>query len=464
MTLTKAIRALGATALTSALLLSVAPTASADQVRDGQWAIPAFNLDRAWSVSKGDGVIVAVIDSGVDASHPDLAGSVLDGYDPSGQGLNTRPTDDHGTSMAGIIAAHGHGSGDGVIGLAPGAKILPVYMGKSDNTSAVPEGIRWAVDHGAKVINLSVGTDSRPGARPALTEAVSYAVKHDVLLVAASGNESLKTVDSPGNEPGVLAVSAVDKNGTVWGRSNSGPEVGIAAPGADIVIACADGKYCIGDGTSEATAFVSGAAALLRAKYPSLTAGQIANRLVKSAQTPTALKGAKLPDARYGYGIVSPYDALTKDIPAGPAQGPLGGAVGTTPRSSPTADGNGAGGSTPSGDLPSLRAVPDSGSADSGVNVGLVAAVGGGLVLLVIVIVVLAVRSRRRPGPPPPGQPPYGPGPQGWPPAQQQQYGQQPYQAPAQPPYGNQAPPPGYPPQQNPYQNPYGPESNQPPR
>ncbi|MFJ1755219.1 S8 family serine peptidase [Kitasatospora sp. NPDC088134] len=442
-----AVRSWAAMALAGALFFAATPTASADQVRDGQWAIPAFDLEKTWSVSKGDGVIVAVIDSGVDASHPDLAGSVLDGYDPGGQGLNTRPTDDHGTSMAGIIAAHGHGSGDGVIGLAPAAKILPVYMGKSDNTSAVPEGIRWAVDHGAKVINLSVGTDSRPGARPALTEAVAYAAKHDVLLVAASGNESLKTVGSPGNEPGVLAVSAVDKNGTVWGRSNSGPEVGIAAPGADIVIACANGKYCIGDGTSEATAFVSGTAALLRAKYPSLTAGQIANRLVKSAQTPASLKGAKLPDARYGYGIVSPYDALTKEIPTGPAQGPLGGAAAATPKSSPTAGANGAGGTTPASDLPDLHAVPDTGSADSGVNVGLVAAVGGGLVLLVVAIVVLAVRSRRRPGPPPPGQPQYGPGPQGWPQAQQ------PYQVP---------PSPGYPQQPNPYhQDSYG---RQPPR
>ncbi|WAL71989.1 S8 family serine peptidase [Kitasatospora sp. YST-16] len=432
------------------MLFSGAPVASADQVRDGQWVNSYFNLDKVWAVSKGDGVIVAVIDSGVDASHPDLAGSVLPGYDPGGQGLNTNPTDDHGTSIAGIIAAHGHGSGDGVVGLAPSAKILPIYKGKADGTSALPEDIKWAVDHGAKVINLSLGSDAKAGSRSALTEAVAYAAKNDVLIVGAAGNESLKTVDSPGNEPGVLAVSAVDKSGAIWPRANSGPEVKIAAPGVDIVIACAGGKYCIGDGTSEATAYVSGAAALLRAKYPELTAGQVASRLVKTVQVPASLQGAKVPDSRYGYGILALYEALTKDIPAGPPQGPLGGAFGATsePSSTSSAAAGGAGAS-PAGTLPPLHSVSGGSSASSGVGTGaLVAVVGGAVVLVVVIVIVVAASRRRAASVPPPGHPPYGAAPR-WPPAPQQYSGQgQPM--PPQP-YGNQAAPPQYPPQQNPY-------------
>ncbi|MFF4343361.1 S8 family serine peptidase [Kitasatospora sp. NPDC001540] len=464
MTLTKALRVLGATTLTGALLFSAAPTASADQVRDAQWTNAYFDLDKVWSVSKGDGVTVAVIDSGVDASHPDLAGSVLPGYDPGGRGLNTKPTDDHGTSMAGIIAAHGHGNGDGVVGLAPGAKILPVYKGKQDGTSAVPEGIKWAVDHGAKVINLSLGTSAQAGSRSALTEAVAYAAEHDVLIVGAAGNESLKTVDSPGNEPGVLAVTAVDKNGAIWPRANSGAEVRIAAPGVDIVIACADGKYCIGDGTSEATAYVSGAAALIRAKYPQLTAGQVANRLVKTVQLPTSLQGAKLPDPHYGYGILSLYDALTKDVPAGPSQGPLTGAFAATPApattSGATTGAAGSGGAGPASPLPSLQPVPGKDAVKSSGSgaVVLVAAVGGILVLLVVVVIVVATARRRRAASvPPPVQPPYGAAP-GWPQAPPQ-YGSQGQPAPPQQ-YGGQVAPPGYPPQQNPY----GHGGGQPPR
>ncbi|MFC8719951.1 S8 family serine peptidase [Kitasatospora sp. NPDC057198] len=437
-------RALAGTLLPALLLtFAGAPTASADQVRDGQWVNAYFGMDRVWSVSKGDGVIVAVIDSGVDATHPDLAGSVLPGYDPGGQGLNTHPTDDHGTSISGIIAAHGHGSGDGIVGIAPGARILPVYKGNPDAVSAVPEGIKWAVDHGAKVINLSLGTSAQAGSRPDLTGAVAYAAEHDVLIVGAAGNESLKTVDSPGNEPGVLAVSAVDRTGAVWPRANSGAEVKISAPGADIVNACADGKYCIGDGTSEATAYVSGAAALVRAKFPDLTAGQVAERLVKSAKVPGALQGAKLPDPRYGYGILSPYDALTADIPAGPPQGPLGGPYAkassggeVTPAATPSAGtapkGGGAGAASAGSGLHEM-------AKDDGPGAGLLVVAGGGavlLLLLVLLVVVLVSRSRRRARFAPPAPGPYPPG-QGWPPVQQQ------------PPYY------GPPQQQTPYQQPH---------
>ncbi|MFC8719949.1 S8 family serine peptidase [Kitasatospora sp. NPDC057198] len=447
MRLTRLAAALGATALTAGTLFAGAPTASADQVRDAEWQNTYFGMDKAWSVSKGDGVIVALIDSGVDASHPDLAGSVLPGYDRSGSDKNTKPTDSHGTGMASLIAGHGHGAGaaEGIMGIAPGAKILPIYKGTASKADMVPEGIRWAVDHNAKVINVSLADAGRPGSDAKLTEAVAYAAQHDVLIVAGSGNDGT-AVASPANEPGVLAVGATDKAGTVWARSNYGSSLLVTAPGTDIVGAgeCSGNQYCIADGTSNSTALVSGAAALVRAKFPDLTAGQVAERLVKSAKVPAALQGAKLPDQHYGYGILSPYDALTKDIPVGPPQGPLGGPYakssagggGATPAATSGA-GTGSGDSgvgTGSGD-PGLQEM----AKDDGPGAGLLVVAGGGavvLLLLVLLVVVLVSRSWRRARFVPPVPQPYPPG-QGWPPVQQQ------------PPYY------GPPQQQTPYQQPH---------
>ncbi|GAA2091545.1 hypothetical protein GCM10009759_16270 [Kitasatospora saccharophila] len=465
MRLTRLAGALGATALTAGTLFAGAPTASADQVRDAEWQNAYFGMDKAWSVSKGDGVIVALIDSGVDATHPDLAGSVLPGYDQSGRGANTNPTEFHGTVMASLIAGHGHGTGEGIMGIAPEAKILPIYKGTASGADMVPAGIKWAVDQGAKVINLSLAGAGRPGSDAKLTDAVAYAAQHDVLLIAGTGNDGI-AVASPANEPGVLAVGAVDKAETVWERSNYGSQVLITAPGTDIVGAgtCSGSHYCVADGTSNSTALVSGAAALVRAKFPNLTAGQVAERLVKSAKVPGALQGAKLPDQHYGYGILSPYDALTKNIPTGSKQGPLGGPYakasgGGGEATSAATSGAGAG----SGDSGAGTGNGDSGlqemAKDDGPGAGLLIAAGGAVVvvLAVIVIVVLAAKSRRRSAAVPmQGQPPYG-APPNWP-GGQQQYGQQPGYSQQ---YGGQAPPPGYPPQPNSYQNPYGSDGGQ---
>ncbi|PBC79585.1 type VII secretion-associated serine protease mycosin [Streptomyces sp. TLI_235] len=437
MTLTRAMRVLGATTLAGALLLAAAPGASADQVRDGQWANQYFKLDKVWSVSKGDGVIVAVIDSGVDATHPDLTGQVLPGYDESGQNLNTKPTDAHGTGMAAEIAGHGHGGNAGVVGLAPGAKILPVYKGDAQGSDAIPQGVRWAVDHGAKVINISQGSTIE---NPEMPAAIAYAYQHDVLVVAAAGNGG--AVDNPANLPGVLAVAAADKSGEVWTGSSSGPEIRLAAPGADIVTAgtCGSSQYCIGSGSSDAAAYVSAAAALVRAKYPQLTAGQVANRLAKSAAVPPSASGAKLPDPHFGYGVIRPYEALTMDIPAGSPEGPLAKPAGAA---APDAASN-APVSQPAGK-----------SAVGGITPLMVFGGGAVLVVLLVIVIAVATRSRRQPQAapvPPQGQAPYGAAP-GWPPAQQPYGGQQPY--------GTQPPPPGYP-QQQPYQNPY--QGGNPPR
>ncbi|MFK4098832.1 S8 family serine peptidase [Streptomyces sp. NPDC019531] len=326
MAITRTMRALSATALTGALILTATPTASADQTRQDQWALDALSAQSAWQFSKGHGVTVAVIDSGVDAEHVDLKNNVLEGRDftdgdddPSPDAGDSEP--EHGTAMASVIAGHGHGqnASDGVIGLAPEAKILPIR----DRNGGFAEDIRYAVDHGASIINMSISTDQ---ALPEDREAVAYALEHDVLIVTASGNDGKgNTVEYPKNYPGVLTVGGVDNGGAIWKGSNYGPEVLLTAPATHIVSAGWPGDTAVrsGTGTSDAAALVSAAAALLRSKFPDLTAGQIANRLVKTAALPDSEKTLSLPDEKYGYGIIQPLAALKDNIPAGSQYGPL---------------------------------------------------------------------------------------------------------------------------------------------
>ncbi|WP_328438225.1 type VII secretion-associated serine protease mycosin [Streptomyces sp. NBC_00444] len=321
----------GVVALTGALLLTSAPTASADYVRDQQWVLDAYKMDETWALTQGEGVTVAVVDSGVDGSHPDLAGQVLQGKDFTGGGNAQEDVAGHGTGMASLIAGHGHGAGnnEGMVGLAPEAKILPLRVlekkddGFEDDTWA--EAVRYAVDNGAKVVNLSLSGGS--GSRTSTTgrEAIAYAQAHDVVVVAAAGNDGVFSVDEPAALPGVVSVGAVDKEGNLWDKSNTGEGLTLVAPGVEIVTANknrSDG-YSLGTGTSDATAYVSAAAALVRAKFPDLTAGQVINRLIKSASFLNH-KGLKAPDREYGYGILRPNKALTMDIPKGPKEGPLG--------------------------------------------------------------------------------------------------------------------------------------------
>ncbi|MFE2629483.1 S8 family serine peptidase [Streptomyces sp. NPDC059374] len=320
----------GVVALTGALLLTSAPFASADEVRDAQWPLTVYDAEKVWQSSQGAGVSVAVIDTGVDAGHPDLAGQVLPGKDFTGAGDPHEDSVGHGTSMASLIAGHGHGANGsaGVKGLAPKAKILPVRVnatrgtidGKID-TAAWTAGVRYAVQQGASVINLSLDDSSAyPGSKAA--KAIEYAQSHDVVVVAAAGNDA-GTVNYPAALPGVVAVSAVDQALTPWSKSNTG-NVTVAAPGVQVAQAdptTASG-YAVADGTSGSTAYVSAIVALLRSKYPDLSAGQVVNRLVKSASFLNN-KGRTAPDRELGYGIARPGTALTMDIPKGPKQGPL---------------------------------------------------------------------------------------------------------------------------------------------
>jgi type VII secretion-associated serine protease mycosin len=293
-----------------------------------------MHTQEAWQTTRGEGITVAVLDTGVEADHPDLAGNVLTGTDlvGFGAGEGDRSWAQHGTAMASIIAGHGHGPGDadGVMGIAPEAKILPVRViledgdparGRARKTrgNALAQGIRWAADHGADVINLSLGDDSA-SAHPerAEDEAVQYALKKGAVVVASAGNGGEKGdhISYPAAYPGVIAATAVDRYGTRASFSTRRWYATVSAPGVDVVIAYPDHRYYEGWGTSAASAFVSGAVALVKAAHPGLTPAQIKKLLEDTARD--APSGGR--DDSRGFGFVDPaaaIDAAARIAPRG---------------------------------------------------------------------------------------------------------------------------------------------------
>ncbi|MFE6174394.1 S8 family serine peptidase [Streptomyces sp. NPDC056464] len=399
-----------------------------------------YDAEKVWKTSEGAGVTVAVVDSGVDASHPDLAGQVLPGKDFTGSGNPHEDDDGHGTAMASLIAGHGHGPGNsaGVMGLAPKVKILPVRAYVTEDkidTQSWVAGVRYAVDQGASVINLSLG-DSRayPGSKAA--KAIAYAQERDVVVVSATGNDG-GSVTYPAALPGVVAVSGVDKGLNFWSKSNTG-NVTVAAPGVETAQAdpTTNSGYAVADGTSGSAAYVSAIVALLRSKYPDLTAGQIVNRLIKSASFLNN-KGRTAPDEELGYGIARPGTALTMDIPKGSKEGPL--AKGSSSTST-----NSAAGSDDNDSTSQAKKKKKSSSGSLLLIVGIAAAV-----LVIGGILFAVLRSRRNGGNGGPGSgggtPPHG---TGYPPQPPTGYQQYPNTAPNQ---GYPAPPGQSPQHPNPY-------------
>jgi type VII secretion-associated serine protease mycosin len=285
--------------------------AQADATRDKQWHLGYLRIAEAHRISQGEGVTVGLIDTGVDASHPDLAGSVLPGADiweePGGGLIDP---DGHGTAMAGLISAHGSGE-SGALGIAPKAKIISFRVGTtkyfSNSTERIATGINLALTHGVKVISISfAGNEMIP-----LEEALAAAAAADVVVVAGVGNRpASNTVRAPASYNGVVAVAGTDQAGSHAEISVAGPEVLVSAPATDIVSTKTGGGYRTGNGTSDSTAIVAGVVALIRAKYPKLTAKQVIERLTATAVD----KGVTGRDSEFGYGIVDPVAALTKTV------------------------------------------------------------------------------------------------------------------------------------------------------
>jgi len=310
-------------------LLAVLPAAGTahaegEGLQKQEWGLKAIHAPDAWKTTKGKGVTVAVLDTGVDAEHPDLAHSVLGGRDFVGMGARRgdRAWARHGTAMAGIIAGHGHGRGGrlGVMGVAPEARILPVRVLLEDSDSqrkkardarggALADGIRWAADKGADVINLSLGDDS-DSAHPEAREdaAVRYALRKGSVVVASAGNggEEGDHISYPAAYPGVIAVAAVDRYGARAAFSTRRWYASVAAPGKDVLIADPDERYYEGWGTSAASAFVSGAVALVRAAHPDLSPAQVKELVSDTARnTPEGGRSDAL-----GTGVVDPSAAI----------------------------------------------------------------------------------------------------------------------------------------------------------
>ena len=309
--------------LISSLFLSITPSYADSEavyradLSGTQWGLKAVRAYDAWQVSKGKGVVVAVLDTGVDGTHPDLEGRVLAGYSSLNEldieaGMNS-DVDSHGTHVAGIIA----GSDDkkGITGVAPEAVILPVqvlgFSGGSDLT--VAKGIDWAVANGAKVLNLSLGGGRNPFDKGGSLscEAVGRAYDAGVVVVVAAGNSAAS--GNPRNEPascrGALSVAAVDE---VFNRaffSSFDESVGISAPGRRVVSSIpvgADLPYASWNGTSMAAPFVSGVAALIIAKNPGISSSEVV-RILKDSSNDLGVTGS---DPETGSGLVDAAAAV----------------------------------------------------------------------------------------------------------------------------------------------------------
>ncbi|MFE4638389.1 type VII secretion-associated serine protease mycosin [Streptomyces sp. NPDC056773] len=279
-----------------------------------------MKADDIWKVSTGKGVTVALIDTGV-GRLPELEGQVLPGkdYATSYDGDERTDSDRHGTTMAALIAGTGkHPSGDGAFGLAPGVKILPIRVpqGVSDSDPLWTEAIRYAADSDAKIINISMATSVED---PGRLDAVKYALSKGKLIFAGVGNggDSGNRVMYPAATPGVVGVSAIDREGKATAESQHGAQVDLSAPGKDIVTGCA-GKtgLCTSHGTSDATALASASAALIWSAHPDWTNNQVLRVMMNTAGKP--IDGAERSDF-LGYGTVRPRIAVPNPGDPGPA-------------------------------------------------------------------------------------------------------------------------------------------------
>jgi subtilisin family serine protease len=306
---------------------AAAVAAPSDLVRSKEYWLDDYNIRTAWNTTKGAGVTIAIIDTGIDSGVRDLAGAVVGGADFSGEGasngqLPVGSEDEHGTMVASLAAGRGTGASSGVIGSAPEASLLSLSIGFGDGSDdQIAEAVRWAVDNGADVINMSLTRNTLDWPE-SWDDAFLYAMQHDVVVVAAAGNRGSGTVEvgAPATMPGVLTVSGVDRDGQAsFDASAQGITIGVAAPSEDLVGVIPGGEYVTWSGTSGATPIVAGIVALVRAAHPDLDAANVINRVIRSARD----AGPAGADFTYGFGLVDAAAAVTADI-ATVTENPMG--------------------------------------------------------------------------------------------------------------------------------------------
>jgi subtilisin family serine protease len=294
-----------------------------------EWWFDTWHVPSLWAGgARGQGVTIAEIDTGVNASLPELKANVLPGKDygtPGSHGHVDHAVDQfgHGTAMASIMVAH-PGFMD-ITGLAPDAKLLPVAVplrGTKDEpingNDHLADAITWAADNGGKIISMSLGGSRYPAEKVPCPkdeqQAIYYAIQKGAILLASSGNSGQKgsPVEEPGVCLGVVSVGAVNRGGTVPPFSSRHKYLTVTAPGKDVPsLGRVAQRAYVGDGTSQATAITAAALALIWSEYPALTGRQIVTRMLATLDHPMATQ-----DPSYGYGIVNPYRAITRAVPA----------------------------------------------------------------------------------------------------------------------------------------------------
>lgn len=301
-----------------------------DPLLSRQWHHDKIESREAWDVASGNNVVVAVVDTGVMCTHPDLQGRCVAGYDFVFNDNDPRDDHGHGTHVSGI-AAVATDNGVGIAAVGWGAKVMPIKaLDRTGNGghSAIAAGITWAVDHGADVINLSLGGFFTSGT---LRNAVAYAIDRNVVVVAAIGNEASSNPTYPASYPGVIAVAATTPSDQRASFSNFGVHVDIAAPGTGIHSTTPDGGYQAWSGTSMACPVVSGLVALLLGQNPSRTPAQVQSILEQTADD----IGAPGRDDLFGHGRINARRAVYHQLGTLTPSGPVGATP--TPPAPPTA-------------------------------------------------------------------------------------------------------------------------------
>lgn len=315
-----------AAALLAGSVVVEAPPAHAgpeEQVRALEYWLDDYGFRQAWNTTRGAGVTVAVIDTGIDGSVPVLQNVIVGGTDVSGIGSPNGQTpigeeEYHGTLVASVLAGRGTGPELGLIGVAPEASILAVSVafGASDseisNDDQIAAAVRWAVDNGASVINMSLTRNTKDWPT-SWDDAFLYAFDNDVVVVVAAGNRASGTVEvgAPATIPGVLTVAGVDRSKEAsFDASSQGITISVAAPSEAIVGVVPGGGYVQWNGTSAATPLVSGLVALVRSAYPDLDAAGVINRVIRTANP----NGHSVPSPIYGNGLIDAAAAVTGNV------------------------------------------------------------------------------------------------------------------------------------------------------